>query len=128
MSDPLLLDQTYLQVNYIDVGFKSLLNDVLVIFRNQASLYLSEIRSALDEHDTVKLAEVAHALKGSAGSVGAAAVANLAHTIEKLAKTQDTSTIASQITDLGRLVDQTIIAISAELERLQAEDELNLLL
>lgn len=78
METVALLDYHYLQENYYQVGFSYLLPEILELFRNQAALYLKAIEQHLMQGNLQELAQEAHTLKGAAGSVGAAALAQLA--------------------------------------------------
>lgn len=61
--------------------------------------------------DPEKLASLAHAIKGSAGNMGAAALASAAARIEKLAKSEDHSEIGPIIATLPELTRQTVLAL-----------------
>ena len=122
------IDREYLRINYLDVGFRELLIEVLEIFQQQAGEYLSILQQAIDSEDINILAEEAHTIKGSAGSVGACELANRAKAIELAAKAGEYERAKVLFSELPEILIRTEIAITAELYYLQSIDELQDLL
>ena len=129
METVALLDQHYLRENYHQVGFSYLLPEMLELFRGQAALHLKAIEQQLTQGNLHELAVEAHTLKGAAGSVGAAALAQMAHHLEEFAPANDIAAVSLQVAALREITDQTSAAITAELARLAtgAGDDLYLL-
>jgi HPt (histidine-containing phosphotransfer) domain-containing protein len=113
-----LLDQHYLRVNYHQAGFSYLLPEILELFRDQATLHLEAIEQRLMQGNLHELAQEAHTLKGAAGSVGAAALAQLAHHLEESAAVSQIAEVSQQVRALRELMAQTDTAITTELVRL----------
>ncbi|MDK9718400.1 MAG: Hpt domain-containing protein [Trichlorobacter sp.] len=124
-----LLDFEYLQINYHDAGFGYLLPEILELFRGQATLYLDLIEDHLRHADLHALALEAHTLKGTAGSVGAAAIEQAALLLENGVADAAITTVAAQVGQLRKIVQQTETAITAELARLAstANEDVHLL-
>lgn len=121
-SDQLpLLDQKYLQQNFHEVGFSYLLPEILGLFREQSAIYLQALETHLNQGDLKGLAEEAHSLKGAAGSVGAAALAEAAETIENSAANTDHITATTLVTHLNSISQRTDAAIVTELEQLASQ-------
>lgn len=123
------LDQNYLRINYHEAGFGYLLPEILTLFHGQATIYLHAIEQHLLQGNVPALVSEAHALKGAAGSVGAAALAQVAEQLEDNASPGDLALLASLVDQLRRATALTDVAIVAELEQLATEDDkkLNLL-
>jgi len=128
METVALLDQHYLRENYHQVGFSYLLPELLELFRGQAILHLETIEQHLTQGNLHEVALEAHTLKGAAGSVGATALAQIAHHLEESAPDSDIAAVSLQVAALREITDQTTAAIRAELARLAtgADDDLDL--
>lgn len=121
-SDKLpLLDQKYLLQNFHEVGFSYLLPEILVLFREQSAIYLQSLETCLNQGDLKGLSTEAHSLKGAAGSVGAAALAEAAETIEDSAADTDHAAATALLTHLRTISKQTDEAIVTELEHLVSQ-------
>ena len=123
MTKAALLDQDYLRVNYHQAGFSYLLPEILELFRSQAAIYLKAIEQHLMQGNLHELAQEAHTLKGAAGSVGAAALAQIAQDLEETAPDSDVTAVALQVDSLRKITDRTDAAIAAELARLAADTD-----
>lgn len=128
MTQAAVLDQDYLMANYHQPGFSYLLPEILTLFRRQAAIYLQSIEQYLEKGDMQVLAMEAHTLKGAAGSVGAAALAEIAEYLEETAPASDIAEVRQQVGLLREVTGRTDAAIAVELARLAAEadDELGL--
>lgn len=122
-----LLDHAYLRDNYLSVGFGDLLRDVLVTMRQQAVVYLSAAQDALKHQNRSALAETAHALKGSAGSVGASQLAATAERLEMAAPTENLAALSRRVAELALVTARTDRAFATELERPADDGWLDLL-
>ncbi len=122
------IDREYLRINYLDVGFRDLLIEVLEIFQQQSGEYLEILQKAIDSGDINVLADEAHTIKGSAGSVGASELANRAQAIEQAAKAGEHNRAIKLFSELPEIMIRTDIAITAELSYLASLDELEDLL
>lgn len=127
METVALLDHHYLRENYHQVGFSYLLPEILELFRGQATLHLEAIEQYLTQGNLHEVVLEAHTLKGAAGSVGATALAQIAHHLEESAPVSDIVEISLQVAALREITDQTIAAITVELTRLATgvDDELD---
>lgn len=122
-----LLDHDYLRDNFLAVGFADLLVEILTTFRKQARLNLTAIQEAQAGQDWAALAETAHTLKGTAGSVGASRLANTAEQLELILTEGDRMCIARLVTELAEVLSSTDQAIATELERTDTKGWQNLL-
>ncbi len=124
-----LLDQDYLRINFHEVGFSYLLPEILELFQGQVSVYLHKIELFFQQSDLPGLVAEAHALKGTAGSVGATALAMVASHLEQHAASADSIELNNLMVQLRQVAGQTDHAIVIELARLAAEEDaaLNLL-
>ncbi|MBV5349981.1 Hpt domain-containing protein [bacterium] len=120
---PPLLDHDYLQINYHEAGFSYLLPELLQLFREQSALYLQSLEKFLGQSNFKGLSLEAHSLKGAAGSVGAAALAEAAQTLEQTVLATDMTTATALVMHLSRLSKLTDSAIAAELELLANQQD-----
>lgn len=123
MDKAAVLDQDYLRVNYHQAGFSYLLPEILALFRRQAAIYLQSIEQHLMQANLHELALEAHTLKGAAGSVGAAALAQIAQHLEETVPDSDIAAVTLLVDSLREITDRTDAAITAELVRLAAETD-----
>jgi HPt (histidine-containing phosphotransfer) domain-containing protein len=123
------LDQDYLKINYHEAGFSYLLPEILALFHSQIRIYLQNIEQLYLQGDLHGLAAEAHTLKGTAGSVGATALAAAAAVLEHHAASSDSIVLNERMVQLRQVLALTDDAIIEELARLAAEDDaaLNLL-
>lgn len=123
MDKAAVLDQDYLRVNYHQAGFSYLLPEILALFRRQAAIYLQSIEQLLMQANLHELAQEAHTLKGAAGSVGAAALAQIAQHLEETAPDSNIAAVTLLVDSLREITDLTDAAIAAELARLAIETD-----
>lgn len=123
------LDQEYLRLNYHEVGFSYLLPDSLALFSGQARIYQQSLETYFRQGNFDAMAAEAHALKGAAGSVGAAALAELATGLEQSTSSRDIAQLIELMAELPQTVHQTVQAIAEELKLLSnsMHDDLDLL-
>jgi HPt (histidine-containing phosphotransfer) domain-containing protein len=68
-------------------GENGLVQELLAVFRTDTAERLTKLQNALDDHNHSEVRAQAHAIKGSAGQVGAMAVAEICRSIESQALT-----------------------------------------
>jgi HPt (histidine-containing phosphotransfer) domain-containing protein len=68
---------------------EDLVNEVLAVFQSDTADRIRKLRAALESGDRQQVRHQAHAVKGSAGQVGAANVSELCRLIEAQALTAD---------------------------------------
>jgi HPt (histidine-containing phosphotransfer) domain-containing protein len=122
-KQPALLDHDYLRVNFHEAGFRYLLPEILLLFQGQLAICQQSFEQLLTKGDLQGLAVEAHTLKGSAGSVGADALAQAAKHIEEQAPFGTQENAAMLVKQLKQLAELTEGAITAELERLTREED-----
>ncbi len=83
-------------------------------FAEYLAQLIPEMRQAVAENDAFYLAELAHALKGSAGTAGFNAFTEPARTVEILAKKQQLDAIAPAINRLAQLQNRIFIPNEAD--------------
>jgi HPt (histidine-containing phosphotransfer) domain-containing protein len=69
---------------------EDLVNEVLSVFQSDTADRIRKLRAALDQGDRQQVRHQAHAIKGSAGQVGAAGVSELCRQLELYALTGET--------------------------------------
>lgn len=116
---PPVIDQEYLEANYLDTGFGYLLPELLELCRQQAHASLAALERYLAAGDTQSLVNEAHLIKGTAGTAGVGLLAYRAHLLERDAKTADVATLIALLADLKEAVSLTDTAISNEIQRLK---------
>lgn len=72
-----------------DLGDAETVREVISVFQSDTEARLGRLRAAVTEHDAARVRGEAHAIKGSAGQVGAARVSNLSKEMESAALRQD---------------------------------------
>jgi HPt (histidine-containing phosphotransfer) domain-containing protein len=83
--DPDVLDN----LRDLDTTMPGFLRGVMALFLNDTPARLEEIRAALESADTEVLRRAAHALRGSAGSMGAHGMATACEDLDNLAAAGD---------------------------------------
>jgi histidine phosphotransfer protein HptB len=68
---------------------ESLVNEVLAVFQSDTSDRVRKLRAAVEQNDRIQVRNQAHAVKGSAGQVGALVVSSLCRQLELEALTAD---------------------------------------
>ncbi len=120
------LDQEYLRINYHETGYSYLLPDSLALLNGQARIYQHALEVHHRRGDLASVAAEAHGLKGAAGSLGAAALSELADAIEQAAEARDTAQLLTLFEALPGCVQETVQAINQELVRLAEKDNAQL--
>ena len=69
------------------MGDKDFTREMMGIFRDQAAQHLAAMEAGLKAGDAEAVRKVAHAMKGSAANLSAAALAKVCSTVEQDAKT-----------------------------------------
>lgn len=88
---------------------EDVLGELLSLFVNDTRVRIAAIRTAIADQNGETRRQAAHALKGSAGNVGARRVAELAAYVEKNAATP---------ADVDRLEEEVVVAVAALEKRL----------
>ena len=83
---PCLDESTLKQLIDLDDGQVGLLIELFGLFKEDTPHRLTGLRASMAEGDAVTTAELAHALKGAAGTIGAKQMRDLAQNIEKAGK------------------------------------------
>jgi signal transduction histidine kinase/CheY-like chemotaxis protein len=83
---------------------KSLIADLLTVFRAQAEEVLDHLQAALDASDLTRLREEAHKFKGACGSIGAARMAAQAKVVEFAARENRVDDARAGCEQLARLI------------------------
>ncbi len=89
-------------------GDRSLLEELLRLFVDECQATLRQIRDSWSAHDARALGRLAHTLKGSSANVGANAVSEVAHTIERLARAGNLESAVRPIADLEREIERLV--------------------
>jgi PAS domain S-box-containing protein len=103
---PVVLDKAA-ALEQVD-GNTALLRDLVASFRRKSFRLLSEVRAAVTSSDGKALCQAAHALKGSAGLLGATAVVAAAQRLETMG---DEGNLSSS--------EEAYAALAAEMDRLR---------
>jgi signal transduction histidine kinase/ligand-binding sensor domain-containing protein/CheY-like chemotaxis protein/HPt (histidine-containing phosphotransfer) domain-containing protein len=98
-------------------GQASLFARLVEIFSASAPRQLSELHAALERGDLPAAAAVCHALKGSAGNVGAVTMAHTAGELRLACTAGDQAAINSLVAQLEGLLPTAISALDAEVSR-----------
>lgn len=122
-----LLDQDYLRNNFHDVGFSYLLPELFELFSKQTSEGLQVLEQHYQNNDLAAMVMEAHTLKGTASSLGAAALSLAAADLERTAEEDDSGRIAQTYHHLQEVAAQTLQAVTHELEQLTKDNELDVL-
>lgn len=122
-----LLDQDYLRNNFHDVGFSYLLPELLELFSKQTGECLQALEQHYLNNNLAAMGMEAHTLKGTAASVGAAALSIAAADLEHAAQEPDAARIVQAHNHLQELATKTLQAVTDELKHLTQENELDVL-
>lgn len=110
--DPATLEQLV----GLDDGATGLVAELFGLFREDTPERLANMRINLEAGHAVIVSELAHALKGSAGTMGASRMRAIAQEIEKATKGGDLGPgLAAQVTALGEAYDEACGALTAYL-------------
>src|SRR5947207_1115764 len=94
-------------------GERGLVQEVLTVFQSDTATRLSKVQSALANDDRTEVRNQAHAVKGSAGQVGAPAVAAICQSLESLALTADLSELRNLSRQLELAFADVVRAMNA---------------
>ena len=113
-SDPALLDPTTIQ-NLVDLddGAFGLLKEMVDIFREDTPRRIHDIVSAAQKQHAEELSHAAHALKGGAGALGAAALRHLAADLEALGRSGSAEVGADLEERLEACFQASLVALDA---------------
>lgn len=109
-SGPWTLPDELRQLAESDEG---LVKEVLHVFQTDTTDRLSKLRAALDRNDLAQVRNQAHAIKGSAGQVGAIEVAALCREIESRALASDPTTLRPLLARVETAFEDVCRAMSA---------------
>ncbi len=96
-------------------GDESFVAEIVQMFREDTPPHFAELDASAASGDAVRLAKIAHGLKGSAGNFGAKHFRALTERIETLAKAKDLAPIPAAIADLRAEYARVIAALEAAL-------------
>jgi signal transduction histidine kinase/CheY-like chemotaxis protein/HPt (histidine-containing phosphotransfer) domain-containing protein len=94
-------------------GDTELLKEMVMLFAEQSSRLLSEMRTYIQNEEDEMLQRAAHTLKGSAGSFGAQLTIHLAMELEQLARERKFADAAKLCIDLEKSIAQVMSAFEA---------------
>ena len=94
-------------------GDAALLREIIALFRADATKTLRRIEAALRKPDAERMREAAHALRGSAATIGATALSETAQQLEALAVTGDVASGAPLVATLRADLDRLDRALAA---------------
>jgi two-component system sensor histidine kinase/response regulator len=97
MAGPWVLPEELRLLAESDEG---LVKEVLSVFRSDTSDRIARLRAALERGDSAVVKSEAHAIKGSAGQVGAGGVSALCRQIELQAGGSDAPALKALVTEL----------------------------
>lgn len=104
----LFIDDSPIVSSYSYAGSKY--QSIIERFVDRLNQSLAEFRAAQDDKDYTTLAELAHWLKGSGGTVGFAAFMEPAKELELAAKSANDDVIASKIDDIESLTHRIVVS------------------
>ena len=107
-SEPWVLPE---ELRLLAESDEDLVNEVLSVFQSDTADRLRKLRAALEAGDRQVVKNQAHAVKGSAGQVGAAGVSDLCRQIESQALTAD----ASMLHDLTAQLEAAFADVCREM-------------
>jgi len=110
MSAPWVLPEELRQLAESD---EDLVKEVLAVFRSDTAERIAKLRAALDRGDRVTVKNQAHAVKGSAGQVGAAEVSELCRDIELQSIASDEPVLRGLVTRLEAAFASVVRDMSA---------------
>jgi HPt (histidine-containing phosphotransfer) domain-containing protein len=100
-----------------ELGGVSLLDELVLLFRDEVGRYLGELEHALSLGDTTELGRAAHALSGSSANLGAFRVAATAGALEHLAVSGNLDGAPALVRDLAAHSRSALEALAAETGR-----------
>jgi CheY-like chemotaxis protein/HPt (histidine-containing phosphotransfer) domain-containing protein len=91
-------------------GDPTLLKELIEMFLDQCPKWMSDLRAAVAQRDTVRLQRAAHTIRGGAGNLAANAVAEAAQQLETLAQNGNLADVAEPFstleTEIARLMPE----------------------
>lgn len=90
----------------VELGDADTVREVILVFQSDTEVRIRKIKNGLAEGDAPAVRAEAHAIKGSAGQVGAAHFSQLCREVEAAALRQD-------LAEAGRLMPQLEVAFAA---------------
>ena len=85
-------------------GGDVLLKQLVVLFRDQVRIRHAAMIAAVEARDPVAARQAAHALKSSAGQVGAVGMSELCARIERVAMENDATAIAALVSEFDTVI------------------------
>jgi HPt (histidine-containing phosphotransfer) domain-containing protein len=85
---------------------------LVTMFFGETALHLDALRQALARADAPGVAREAHALRGSAATLGAQRIADLAEVIERLGRADDLAPVPTSLAQLGTEIDRVHAALT----------------
>jgi CheY-like chemotaxis protein len=101
-------------------GNPALALSILEKFEKQAAVALAEIDQSISAGDTERTAKLSHALKGSAGMVGADPIRTVAAELEKLARSSALDQASQTLASLREAIDKCVGELPAIREKLSS--------
>ena len=108
MSEPVLDPLALARLRRI--GGERLLRAMTGSFLENGAARIAAARAALESGDADALSDAAHALKSSAGNVGATTLLHVAQKVEREAKTADAATLRALVHELATAYDDASVA------------------
>jgi len=99
------------------IGGEALLSNIVALFTSHAEPALKEAASSLESGDFDSVQRIAHALKSSAGNLGAQQMQSLAGRIEQLAEIREARQIQPLLTDLEAAYRRAKARLAEEIAR-----------
>jgi len=92
---------------------KGIVAEVLTAFQNDTAARVAKLRTALADGDRTGIRNESHAMKGSAGQVGAPALAAICQSLEFRAMIADTAELQSILNQVEAEFSEVLHAINA---------------
>lgn len=111
----MILNEKVLQSDLAVLGDERMLK-IIALFRQSSKDNLSQLQKAIEEKDTYQVNQLAHKLKGSAGSLGLMQLYKLCNSYEEMGKTGDISQCDN--IELEAVYRNSILAVTHFFDRL----------
>ena len=98
-------------------GDRELLREVAHLFSDTCAEILTDMTSAIDKHDPLRLRQLAHTLKGEASNFGAAAAVAAAQRLEAMGRDDNLTRVHAAYTQLENALEQLLPALIAFAEQ-----------
>ncbi len=110
----LLLDETILsELDSLDGGSGAFLRQIVGVFVGQADELVADLQNAVDASDAGRVGDLAHKLKGSARTVGAARLGRHCEGLEAAARGGDLSDAPARLEGITRAYAEVRGALEA---------------